>query len=294
MGLGVLALALILPVLLYTWLYLGDASPESGARAMAILVHERIPFHSLPEVWLNKTAFVQMGLMTAGLILAWRTRLFPVMALLALGGAAFTLVQMTTHSDSLAMIAPWRVSVLLVPLATALVLDRTVTLLLAGLEKLKLPAAPVLGLAALALAAYCVYRGVEFQQLKIENYRFQKVAQAFNYVKLHKQSGEIYLVPPTDSEFDDFRLFTGAPTYITWKSHPYRDTEVLEWYRRVQQAKQFYESPDDQACRLLGDLAGSEGITHVVFKGKTTDFQCPLVVEEARMNRFIIYRVRLP
>jgi hypothetical protein len=49
-ALGLLALAFALPVVWYTGVYLADSSAETGARALQILVHERIPFHSLPEV----------------------------------------------------------------------------------------------------------------------------------------------------------------------------------------------------------------------------------------------------
>jgi hypothetical protein len=181
--------------------------------------------------------------------------------------------------------------VLLVPLSTALILDRLVVLLLAALDRLGLPHAWIALPLAAGLIGLCVYRGIEFQRLQIDNYRFQKVAQAFNYVEQTRQPGDIYLVPPMDAEFDDFRLQTGAPVYITWKSHPYQDVEVLEWYRRVQAVNRFFQAPDREACPILHDLATQEGITHVVLKGKDSGLACDFVKETFRLNRFSVYEI---
>ena len=37
-----------------------------------------------------------------------------------------------------------------------------------------------------------------------------------------------------------FRLFTGVPIYVDFKSIPYKDTEVLEWFRRLKQCSEWY------------------------------------------------------
>ncbi len=53
------------------------------------------------------------------------------------------------------------------------------------------------------------------------------------YVKENKQPGDTYLVPYASGKFVDFRIATGAPILINLKSHPYKDTEVIEWYHRL-------------------------------------------------------------
>ena len=58
-----------------------------------------------------------------------------------------------------------------------------------------------------------------------------------------------------------FRLVTGAPIYVDFKSVPYKDVEVLEWYRRVRLAEGWYAAKDWERVR---DELVREGVTHVV------------------------------
>src|SRR5205085_8098149 len=53
-----------------------------------------------------------------------------------------------------------------------------------------------------------------------------------DFVKDHGSSGQVFFVPP-DWDMADFRLYTGVPIVVDWKPRPYRDVELLEWYRRV-------------------------------------------------------------
>ena len=85
-----------------------------------------------------------------------------------------------------------------------------------------------------------------------------------NYVKQTKSSGQVYLIPTRDNKFDEFRLYTGAPVFINWKSHPYQDFEVVEWYNRNQLAEKFYNSESPTACSVLQELSSNYQITHVV------------------------------
>jgi len=88
------------------------------------------------------------------------------------------------------------------------------------------------------------------------------------YVAKHQSAGEIYLIPV---KMQDFRLETGAPAYIEFKSIPYRDTDVLEWRRRIRQADRFY---DQGNCTILEQLSGQEGVSHVVLPAEAASPTC--------------------
>ncbi len=253
--LGLLALLLILPVLWYSSAYLGSTTAASGAKAIQIIVHERIPHHTLPQDWFTGVSVLQIAVMLFGLILAWKSRLFIVMLSLMIGGLLLSLVQIMTGSDSLAMLSPWRVSVLLMPLSTTLILAWLLKVSLAALEKTHFHYEWALIPVALGLIIYPVYRGYEYQQKYDSSYRVNKIRDAMDYVHQTMKPGDVYLIPPDDAEFDDFRLYTGAPIFINWKSHPYKDTEVLEWYRRLQLAEKFYAASETPgACQALQDV----------------------------------------
>ena len=64
-GIGLIALALVTPVLFHNARSLGPTSPELWAQAQDIIVNYRIPHHSLPEIWLDGTVYVKMALIGA-------------------------------------------------------------------------------------------------------------------------------------------------------------------------------------------------------------------------------------
>ena len=291
---GLLALAFVIPVLAYNQAYLDYTSSALWSESMNILVHYRIPHHSLPEVWFEKTAYIQFGMILVGLALSWKSRLFPLMLSLFTGGVTLTLVQIATKSDSLAALAPWRVSVLLVPLSTALIVGWLVRLVF-NLQDRWLPQLQLI-LIPLALTGILVYTygGIQLEQSYDSSYKYQKVVALMDFVIQQRAEGQVFLVPPRDANFDDFRIYTGVPIYINWKSHPYKDTELIEWYRRVLAASDFYEADPTTQCQMLADFHQQASVTDVIFSNKTDSLACDFTQEIYREQNYAIYGIDLP
>ena len=76
------------------------------------------------------TAVVQAGLIVWAMLIVRRTRLLPVMLIPFSLGTLLTLLQVIAGSDSLALLAPWRVSAFLMPLATVILFARLLAALL--------------------------------------------------------------------------------------------------------------------------------------------------------------------
>ena len=289
--LGLLALVLVLPVVLYNQIYLGATSPEISAQAMDILVHYRIPHHSLPSVWFNNFAIIQIGMMLVGLILARKSRLFWIMASLFAGGFVFSVAQILTQSNDLAYLAPWRVSVLLVPISLSLIIAFLVSLLV---DHLPLPRLAILVL-AISISAYLIYQSVAIGRERSAIYRTSARQELFfemlGYVRQNMQPDDLYLVPAEEGRFNEFRIHSGAPTFITWKSHPYKDTEVLEWYHRVQLANNFYSGEWADACPTLQDMRQEYPLTHVIFYRKKAQLSCEFVSEVFRNAQYSVYKI---
>ena len=290
--LGVFTTILVLPVLWYNQVYLSSISPQTSAQALDILVHYRIPHHAVFSSFWDSKATIQLGIMLLGLILAFRSRrLFTVMFSLFAGGLLVSVVQILTGNNSLALMAPWRVSVLLVPLSVSLI----IAFLVSGLIDLLHMNHPKYLLIFAPFALYIIFINVRggntLQNIYGTGSRERKMVEMMNYVKTNKQPGDIYMIPPTDASFDDFRLFTGAPILINWKSHPYKDTEVLEWYARVEAADRFYKAAPAEMCTLLADLVAKYPITHVVLKGKEAALSCDFTDEAYRQSRYVIYTI---
>ncbi len=308
---GAATLLLVSPLVWYNQTYLGATSAQSQAQALSILVHERIPHHTQPAQFLDRSAYLQIAIMLVGVLLTSRSRLFAVMAALAGGGLVFSGLQIWSGNDSLAMLGPWRVSVLLVPLSTSLILAAAIALLANLLSigrrgaqnaalrvPLRLVDHPLLLLVILPLAfnfaSRAVRRGIDIQSEYGASFRQNQLAEMVNFVRSNLAPGQIYMVEPREAEFDDFRLDTGAPILINWKSHPYKDSDVLEWYQRVQQADAFYKAPEVEKCALLKELGDRYGLTHVVVKKRDAGLNCGFNQVEFSSTRYTIFALSLP
>ena len=112
----------------YVLIRFGPTSPEAFAEAQDLLVNFRIPHHARPDLWLDWVAVLQIAWVLLSIALVKGTRLFPVLAVPFVLAALLTLAQVATGSSTLALLFPWRVSAVLVPVATTVILSRLVAL----------------------------------------------------------------------------------------------------------------------------------------------------------------------
>ena len=109
------------------------------------------------------------------------------------------------------------------------------------------------------------------------------------FVRQDKAPGQVYLIPPRDNRFDEFRTFTGAPAFINWKSHPYRDFEVLEWYKRNLLARDFYTDDQAIACQTLAKLTAEYRVTHAIVDLEEPHAVCDGMQETYRDQHYAVY-----
>jgi hypothetical protein len=286
---GALALVLVLPAAVWTATIFAPRSPGTFARAQELLFDFRIPHHCRPDLWLDRIAMVQILWMTAGLVLARPTRLRIALIVPFVLAALLTLLQVGTGSRTLALLFPWRVSSVLLPIATAILLSRLVSL----------PSLPLdgrlAGLASGVIIAVLAAGGVWIMADRQGFHQGQEEERGvMDFVARSKAPGDVYLLPvripnlaattrgslssdfkplpdkkrdgrviPVD--FQRFRLTTEAPIFVDFKAIPYKDTDLLEWYARLR----LVEEVQEQLRR--GDLPAAIaelhrlGITHLVW-----------------------------
>jgi hypothetical protein len=87
-----------------------------------------------------------------------------------------------------------------------------------------------------------------------------------------------------------FRLETGSPIYVDFKSIPYKDSDVIEWYRRIQLAERLYKESD---CEALSELVQDRAITHVVIENEIEE-QCSLENKIYQDSFYSIYNLNSP
>ncbi len=268
--LGAATLVLVLPVLAYVVLVFRPVRPDLWTQAQDILVHFRLSRHALPAAWFNFAVVVQSAVVLAGLYVVRRTAVFAVLAAAAAGAVVLTIVQVVTGNTTLALLYPWRVSVVLVPLSTALLLARLVT------SRAEVDRPVVVPLSLLVMVVLAGAGALVTAQ------RFAPRAApeigAMNFVKATKAAENVYMIPlATDgrdpfgyagvtANWQYFRLWTGAPAYVDYWFIPYNDVAVIEWYRRVRAADAFYRTAGARRCESAEQLRVASGITHIILK----------------------------
>jgi hypothetical protein len=266
---GLAALVMVSPVLYYVYTSFGSSSPERSARAQEILVTYRIPHHSLVSEWFDATVLVKLALVAIAALLAFQSsnstvspghgkgtmkRLGLLLVITGSLSILLTLLQFLTRSNTLALVFPWRISTLLVPLSS--------TMLLAFLvNDLKVDSASIRRLTYLGCTVLIFLSllagGIRFV-LEVQRRDADPERRVESYIYAHESPGDVYLTP---IKMQDFRLETGAPAFIDFKSIPYRDSDIIEWRRRVRLADGFYDRGD---CSQLEVIRQEGGITQVI------------------------------
>lgn len=106
------------------------------------------------------------------------------------------------------------------------------------------------------------------------------------FIQSAYQPGDLYLIPP---ELDSIRIAAGVPILVDLKTHPFKDTEILEWYDRIKSANNFYDSSGETACNVLQEISTKYNITDVMTKLPIVD--CEIVHEEYRDADSLIYKI---
>jgi hypothetical protein len=304
---GLLALAIVAPVAIYDLSEFAEADPDQMTAAQRILAFERIPHHCVPARWFDAIAALQVAWCAVGIALLRRTPLFVPLAVAAAGGLLLTLAQLSTDSPALALLFPWRVSTLLVPLATAVVAARLLAWKSPGERGERAAGA---ALVALVAGGVCVtafglgYRTVDEDAIYAHVRATAKPDSVYllpvAWPKVSTGRGAVsntFAPPPRAAagtnqipvDLQRFRLATGARVYVDFKSVPYAPAEVLEWQLRMNFAVRFNSSPgrnltsDEIALRM-------EGITHVVAPA-SKPFEAHYLTVEYADAAYIVYRV---
>jgi hypothetical protein len=278
---GLKVLVPVLPILAYTLLTFRPSNPILYAEAQHVLVYFRIPPHALVADWLDWTVAVQVAFVLAALVILRRKRLFPIYGILAGCAVLLTLIQVVTGSNTLALLFPWRISIILVPLGVSVLLAALVTRLMDAWQPGRRASRWLRLLSVFAISVLMAIGVIRFQ-IEHADQLANPANPMMNYVATHKSPGDIYLIP---SKLENFRLVTGEPVLADFDSIPYRDADVMEWYQRMQWVSWFYNSNKaSNPCKMLMDIAANYDVTQALVERSNHFTICkslPVVYEDA-------------
>ena len=266
---GSFALFIVAPILTFVIVNFGNTPAETTARARELLVNFRIPHHALYSWWLDATVFFKLGIMILALYLIRGTKLFIVLFLPFLITLLLSLIQIISGNEALALMFPWRLTTFLLPISTSLILAHLIIYLRDGYPDKFSRNSHILELLSLLLIALVAIGGIIRLSIDFERKSNIEERSMMDYVYTNSKSGDIYLTP---IKLQDFRLATGMPVFVDFKSIPYKDSDVLEWYRRIILANRFYR---ENECQLVTHLKENENISHIVISNENRSIDCP-------------------
>jgi hypothetical protein len=312
---GILALLLVTPSVFYAAGNFQPSSSEGFKEAQEFLVKFRLPHHCLPQLWLDWVACLQILWIILSIFLLRKQKELTVILVPFLLGALLTILQVVTQSNTLALLFPWRISSVLVPLATMIILSELLAYCNPFISGFKpfVPSVVLIVILALLGIAIPVFK-VGFVIKENEN-------AILAHIKANKVSDDLYLLPvnvpnlasttrgslssdfkpigkkTTDSrivpiDMQRFRLYAQAPLYIDFKAIPYKDADVLDWHRRLLLAQNWQKRLlDNKSPELLLEELRAQKINHIVTNANVDLEQSELELKFTD-NHFKLWKIK--
>lgn len=263
LALGSLAGVLVLPICAYVFLNFRPTTPQAWQEAQTILTTVRGPWHTMAVRWLGPMAYAKTALVVLAAFLVRRTELAWIMVPALVAAVGLSALQILTGSTYLLMLLPWRLSVILVPLATAVVLGRVLTDVLDAAERrLRVPPA-VVAAASVLVAGLLAGVGTVEMVTRVRAPDRDGRAAVMAAARALATPAHRFLIP---LDFETFRLATGAVVFVDFNFIPYRDVEVLAWHQRIRRAVGVFDAAGAERCRRLDELTRTDGVTHVILR----------------------------
>ena len=252
---GVLFSVVMLPSVLHQIQLLEPTDPALLAQAMQILSDYRIPHHT-NVLSIFRFDFIIKVLVIGCSVYFIQHRFSKWLISILAVGLLFTILYGVLNQNGIITVStPWRFSVVVVPYAF-LLLTGIVSKPIGKINKLQV--VPILFMALFTIL------GVVWTVNQHKAYQAMPGMQTLQWLRKNQDefANATFLVETREKYGEVFRLNTGLPIVVNWKSHPYKDVEVIEWYNRMQKAEAFYNgklTPSE-----VEEFLKDKHVTHIV------------------------------
>jgi hypothetical protein len=286
----------------YTIIKFEPSTEEAGKIASYILAREKIPFHAVPSQWITSLDIIKVIMVIIAAYVSWpkSQRLSLVLITSLFLAIISTAIFSWLDNDFLLLLFPWRVSAVLAPISLIIIIatlansvpDRWRNIVLAHRRALFVCVMLLAGTIQI-MKIVCGYPGFiprYWMEYVISNDAFdEKVEdrrqrmQVTNWAKSHDASTDIFLIP---LNFEQFRIKSGRPIFVDWKSHPFKDIEVIEWKRRIDIAAKTYRN-----LRECNQIKETE-FNIIILDDSLFAYRCALYEEKRINERFGYIKLR--
>jgi hypothetical protein len=290
LGLGLLALILILPVLIYDYHAFAPTSQLEWEKAMYILQYIRTPHHSLPAVWFNYGVIIKIILVIGALSSIRRTRIFNTIFSLFLLGIILTMVQYIFEINTLSHLFPWRVSVIIVPISALILINHGIVWCTRKIHEQWNVPRHMQSYILVSIIFILMAGGIAKMADNFRKFSLSNEMEMTHFVEDSRKEGDVYLVP---CNMERFRIETGVPIVADWKSFPYSDHEILDWNERIIAVDSFYRSAEVGRRALLQNLHSRYGVTHIVMESGDIKVPSEILMKVYEDKFYRVYKLVL-
>ena len=186
-------------------------------------------------------------------------------------------MQFFLNLNSLALSFPWRSSVIIAPISSMIIFSFF-------LEKFEIKKT-YLGLLSKGffILIFCFFT-FKSHYLKNDNLDFKNKLDLAQKIKDNHDEIDRVLIPIT---LEDLRMNIGIPIFIDWKHAPFKYSEVINWNKRIQLARNFYnyEKFIDKK-KGLEEIQKIEQISHILIDNKNVNFNCKNLINHKQYSLF--------
>jgi hypothetical protein len=261
---GLTALITVTPIMVYVFRNFWGGIET--AEAYRILTDIRIPHHAVIREWFGLVSIIKILIIIVGLaVIKKQQKLFIPLVVVSSLSFVLSIIQYIFDSDFLALIFPWRPSVLLVPVCSAVIYGAIAARM--GDIKWILEKKKAVSVLCSILFASLAAAGIIRLGILIDKKMTTPEAGLFAWIRETSTDSDKYLIP---IGMESFRIATLRPAYIDYFSIPYGVEDVITWYHRVLAANKFY----DGECGELMYMQNDDRITYVINKKENLQPDC--------------------
>jgi len=237
----------------------------------------RIPHHANIHYWLSykDILFILIYLFSLYLIRNNRKFLF-FFSIFGFFPILLSFIQFFLNINSLALVFPWRSSVVIAPISSMIILSFF-------LEKIKIKEKTLNLLSKTFFIIIFCFFSFKSHYLKNENLNFKDKLDLSQKIKDSDRIERI-LIPIT---LEDLRMNIGIPIFIDWKHAPLKFDEVIYWNERIQLASNFYNYDKFiEKKRGLKEIQKIEKISHILINKNKVNFNCENLIDDKIYSLF--------
>ena len=259
---GLLALVIVSGITIYTAQGFLGVDPELSTQANEITINYRQPHHMIISEWFDLRVAIKTALLALALYLVSKDRILWILLPSAIFVVALTALQAVIQHPSLAMLFPWRFSVILVPLSTMIITGKLLDVLVIHPNDRKISRKTINIIIPIVLI-FCIFTGSIKFFTAIWRWESTPKYEMMTMLRDRHEPGEVFVVP---LKWQEFRLVTGIPIVVEFKAGPQSAPNIVAWYNRVQQVDHLYATLRDgnDGCMRLDYLVYAYDATHLV------------------------------